>query len=135
MLSPHFGGSIRLPSKKHNSLCDRPLKRFCIMVRTKNRSKNRPAMNRAYQGRCCDMRTRALALAVTLALAAGAAMGPTRADEYPSHPIRLIVPFAAGGAADSVARIVGKRVGDALGQTVVVEDRGGGGGIIGTEIV
>jgi tripartite-type tricarboxylate transporter receptor subunit TctC len=57
------------------------------------------------------------------------------ADDYPSHPIRLIVPFAAGGAADSVARIVGKRVGDALGQTVVVEDRGGGGGIIGTEIV
>ena len=47
----------------------------------------------------------------------------------------LIVPFAAGGAADSVARIVGKRVGETLGQTVVVEDRGGGGGIIGTEIV
>jgi tripartite-type tricarboxylate transporter receptor subunit TctC len=67
-----------------------------------------------------------------LALAAG---GPTLADDYPTHPIRLIVPFAAGGAADSVARIVGKRVGDALGQTVVVEDRGGGGGIIGTEIV
>jgi tripartite-type tricarboxylate transporter receptor subunit TctC len=67
-----------------------------------------------------------------LALAAG---GAALADDYPSHPIRLIVPFAAGGAADSVARIVGKRVGDALGQTVVVEDRGGGGGIIGTEIV
>jgi tripartite-type tricarboxylate transporter receptor subunit TctC len=45
------------------------------------------------------------------------------------------VPFAAGGAADSIARIVGKRVGAALGQTIVVEDRGGGGGIIGTEIV
>jgi tripartite-type tricarboxylate transporter receptor subunit TctC len=64
-----------------------------------------------------------------------AAGGPVLADDYPTHPIRLIVPFAAGGAADSVARIVGKRVGDALGQTVVVEDRGGGGGIIGTEIV
>jgi tripartite-type tricarboxylate transporter receptor subunit TctC len=45
------------------------------------------------------------------------------------------VPFAAGGAADSVARIVGKHVGDALGQTVVVENRGGGGGIIGVEVV
>jgi tripartite-type tricarboxylate transporter receptor subunit TctC len=78
------------------------------------------------------MRTRKFALAVVLALAAG---GAALADDYPSHPIRLIVPFAAGGAADSVARIVGKRVGDALGQTVVVEDRGGGGGIIGTEIV
>ncbi len=79
------------------------------------------------------MRTRVFALA--LVLVAGAATGPTLADDYPSHPIRLIVPFAAGGAADSVARIVGKRMGDALGQTVVVEDRGGGGGIIATEIV
>jgi len=79
------------------------------------------------------MRRHAFALA--LALLAGAAAGPARADDYPSHPIRLIVPFAAGGAADSVARIVGKRVGEALGQTVVVEDRGGGGGIIGAEIV
>jgi putative tricarboxylic transport membrane protein len=78
------------------------------------------------------MRTRTFAFAVVLTLAAG---GPVLADDYPTHPIRLIVPFAAGGAADSVARIVGKRVGDALGQTVVVEDRGGGGGIIGTEIV
>ena len=75
---------------------------------------------------------RTFAVAVVLALAAG---GPALADDYPTHPIRLIVPFAAGGAADSVARIVGKGVGDALGQTVVVEDRGGGGGIIGTEIV
>jgi tripartite-type tricarboxylate transporter receptor subunit TctC len=61
--------------------------------------------------------------------------GPLRADDYPSHPIRLIVPFAAGGAADSIARIIGKRLGDGLGQTVVVEDRGGGGGMIGTELV
>jgi tripartite-type tricarboxylate transporter receptor subunit TctC len=90
-------------------------------------------MNRAYQGRCCLMRTRVFALAFVLV--AGAATGPACADDYPTHPIRLIVPFAAGGAADSVARIVGKRMGDALGQTIVVEDRGGGGGIIGAEIV
>ena len=80
------------------------------------------------------MRMRAFALAFSLALVAGAA-APTLAEDYPSHPIRLIVPFAAGGAADSVARIVGKRVGEALGQTVVVDDRGGGGGIIGVEVV
>jgi len=79
------------------------------------------------------MRTRQLALALILALASAAT--DTRADDYPSHPIRLIVPFAAGGAADSVARILGKRIGDALGQTVVVEDRGGGNGMIGTEAV
>src|SRR6185312_12982528 len=74
-------------------------------------------------------------LAGVLVAAVIGATGAARADDYPNHPIRLIVPFAAGGAADAVARIVGKYVGDALGQPVVVEDRGGAGGIIGTEIV
>lgn len=78
---------------------------------------------------------RTLALVAALAIASVATANPAQAEDYPSHPIRLIVPFAAGGAADSIARIVGKRVGDALGQTIVVEDRGGGGGIIGTEMV
>src|SRR6201985_1703869 len=60
---------------------------------------------------------------------------PARADASRNQPIRLVVPFAAGGAADAVARIVGKYIGEALGQPVVVEDRGGAGGIIGAEIV
>jgi tripartite-type tricarboxylate transporter receptor subunit TctC len=76
------------------------------------------------------MQMRQLAFALILGLASAA-----RADDYPSHPIRLIVPFAAGGAADSVARIIGKRLGEALGQAVVVEDRGGSNGMIGTEAV
>jgi tripartite-type tricarboxylate transporter receptor subunit TctC len=73
----------------------------------------------------------ALAFAFAFALTAGAA----RADDYPSHPIRLIVPYAAGGAADLVARIIAKRVGESLGQAIVVENRGGGGAIIGTDLV
>ena len=81
------------------------------------------------------MRMRLFGLMIALALAAGRLINPTLADDYPSHPIRLIVPFAAGGAADAVARIVSKRVGDAFGQTVVVENRGGGGGIIAAELV
>jgi tripartite-type tricarboxylate transporter receptor subunit TctC len=79
------------------------------------------------------MRMRMLALA--LALAFTGTVISARAEDYPSRPTRLIVPLAAGGAADSVARILAKRVGDALGQTIVVEDRGGGAGIIGTELV
>jgi tripartite-type tricarboxylate transporter receptor subunit TctC len=54
---------------------------------------------------------------------------------YPERPIHLIVPFAAGGNADIVARITGDVVSKALGQPVVVEDRGGGGGSIGAEFV
>lgn len=56
-----------------------------------------------------------------------------RADDYPSRPIHLIVPFAAGGAADSTARVIASRVGKTIGQSIVVENRGGGGAIIGTE--
>jgi tripartite-type tricarboxylate transporter receptor subunit TctC len=75
---------------------------------------------------------RRLAAALVLAMMAGS---PAMADDYPNRPIRVIVPFAAGGAADAVARIVGKRIGETLGQPIVIEDRGGGGGVIGTEIV
>src|SRR6201996_1194129 len=84
------------------------------------------------------MRMRKLALTLVLSVSvalANIATGTARADDYPTHPIRLIVPFAAGGAADAVARIIGKRLGEVFGQPVVVEDRGGGNGIIGTEVV
>jgi len=57
------------------------------------------------------------------------------AEKYPSHPIHLIVPYAAGGAADSIARVLAKRVGTALNETIVVENRGGGDAITGTEFV
>ena len=55
--------------------------------------------------------------------------------KYPERPIRLIVPFAAGGNADIVGRIVGDRISNALGQPVVIENRGGAGGGIGAEAV
>ncbi len=71
------------------------------------------------------------ALALALPLAAAAA----RADDYPSHPIKLIVPYAPGGGADAVARIVAKRVSETIGQPMVIENRGGAGSIIGTEDV
>ena len=54
---------------------------------------------------------------------------------YPNHPARLVVTVPPGGAADFVARIMAQKLGDALGQTFVVDNRGGGGGVIATEIV
>jgi tripartite-type tricarboxylate transporter receptor subunit TctC len=81
------------------------------------------------------MRTHSRRLALAFALAGVLAAGPARGDDYPSHPIRLIVPYAAGGGADSVARIIAKRVGETIGQPVVIENRGGAGSIIGTELV
>jgi tripartite-type tricarboxylate transporter receptor subunit TctC len=81
-------------------------------------------------------RSRCLAPHFVLALVAAVlATSTARADDYPSRPIRLIVPYAAGGGADSVARIIAKRVSETIGQPIVIENRGGGGSIIGTELV
>jgi tripartite-type tricarboxylate transporter receptor subunit TctC len=81
------------------------------------------------------MRTYSKLLAWALLLTTGLASGAAHADDYPSRPIRLVVPYAAGGGADSVARIVAKRVGETIGQPLVIENRGGAGSIIGTEFV
>ena len=59
--------------------------------------------------------------------------GSGSAQDYPSRPIRIIVPFAAGGSADIYARFLGQRLQDSLGQPFVVEDRPGAGSIIGTD--
>ena len=57
-----------------------------------------------------------------------------KAETYPERPIRLIVPFAAGGTVDVVARIVGAKLSEIAGSKVVIDNRGGAGGVIGTEM-
>ncbi|MBI4290167.1 MAG: tripartite tricarboxylate transporter substrate binding protein [Betaproteobacteria bacterium] len=57
------------------------------------------------------------------------------AQAYPSKPIRMVVPYAAGGATDTVARAVGQSLSETLGQPVVIDNRGGAGGRLGSDIV
>src|SRR2546425_767256 len=59
----------------------------------------------------------------------------SRADRYPSKPIRLIVPFPAGGPTDMVARPTAVLLGESLGQQIIVDNRGGAGGVIGADVV
>jgi tripartite-type tricarboxylate transporter receptor subunit TctC len=60
-------------------------------------------------------------------------VGTCWAQEYPTRPIRLIVPYTPGGPADIVARVLGQHLGEALGTAIVIDNRGGANGIIGTE--
>lgn len=70
-------------------------------------------------------------------LALGAAAGILHAAEatYPTHPIRLVVGFPPGGGLDALARIIVPKLGDALGQNWVVDNRSGAGGNLGAELV
>jgi tripartite-type tricarboxylate transporter receptor subunit TctC len=74
---------------------------------------------------------------VPMAAAALAALLATgvAAQQYPSKPIRLMVPFPPGGSTDIVARIVAQKLGAQLGQQLVIENRGGAGGTLGTAVV
>ncbi|SKA35825.1 Tripartite-type tricarboxylate transporter, receptor component TctC [Enhydrobacter aerosaccus] len=83
--------------------------------------------------RCVGKRT--IVSLLCAALLAPALGQTAEAADYPSHPIRLVVPYAPGGGADAVARIVAKKVGESIGQAIVIDNKGGAGAIVGTEIV
>lgn len=74
-----------------------------------------------------------LFLSVSLAWAVLSVPAAAQDAAYPSHPIKLVVPFAPGGFTDVVARILGRKLGEALGQPFVIENRPGAGSTIGTD--
>jgi tripartite-type tricarboxylate transporter receptor subunit TctC len=80
------------------------------------------------------LRRRFLLAGLTTALALCAGLAPA-ADSYPSRPVTMVVPFAAGGSTDLIARIIAEKMTEDLGQTVIVENKAGAGGNIGAAAV
>src|SRR5688572_23680653 len=74
-----------------------------------------------------------LLVAVSSALAGTAAV--QAADTYPSRPVRLVIPFVPGGSNDIVGRVIAAQLSERLGKPMVVDNRGGAGGTIGTDTV
>jgi tripartite-type tricarboxylate transporter receptor subunit TctC len=99
-------------------------KRECGRHLNRSRMPRAPSMMRL-------IRAAALAMVPLFAPAHNAAA----ADEYPSKPIRLVVPYGTGGVSDSMGRIAAAALTKVLGQTVVVENRGGAGGTVGAAVV
>jgi tripartite-type tricarboxylate transporter receptor subunit TctC len=76
-----------------------------------------------------------LRTAAGLAFAILALTSPIAAQDYPARPVRLVIPFPPGGSNDVVGRLIATHLGDRFGKQVVVDNRSGAGGVIGTEIV
>jgi tripartite-type tricarboxylate transporter receptor subunit TctC len=74
-------------------------------------------------------------LRILILAAALVTAGDAHAQEFPAKPIRLIVPFPPGGPNDLIARVVGQRMSEILKQQVVIDNRGGAGGVTGTDVV
>jgi tripartite-type tricarboxylate transporter receptor subunit TctC len=81
------------------------------------------------------MREYLVAIVVCQLAAFGPLTGEVRAQAYPDRPVHAIVPFPAGGIADAVARIVGQKLGETLGQSLVIENRTGASGTLGAAVV
>ena len=94
----------------------------------------RKSTTRPRRARCCDGFYAAI-IATTVALTGATSEGAQAQASYPSKPIRLVVGFAAGGPSDIIARVLGAKLSDLLGQQIVIENRAGASGNIATETV
>lgn len=89
----------------------------------------------AGKGAWLDLRSACSALACAAAIAVAVFVPLSMAQQYPSRALRIVVPFAPGGSTDVLARIVGQRLAESLGQPVIIDNRPAGGGTVGSDLV
>ncbi len=85
--------------------------------------------------RHANVRRRSATLLGSVLLATLLVATPAQAQTYPTHPVRVIVPFPAGGVTDVTARLIGQKLGEAFGQQMVIENRSGASGTLGADAV
>ena len=124
------GQSRILPHPRSLSRGEREVKPLSLRERGRGEGKDFPAPQKNHIVVACKRASRLLPW-----LAWALSFAEVHAQQYPTRPIRLIVPFPAGGTADVIARGVASEVSTQLGQTIVIDNRGGANGIIGIEIV
>ena len=95
----------------------------------------RAAISRLLAAACMGLPLVGLALVGLALVGLALASLPARADDYPNRPVRVIVPFAAGGLNDILARVVSAQLSERLGRQFVVENKTGAGGVVGSELV
>jgi tripartite-type tricarboxylate transporter receptor subunit TctC len=103
-----------------------------VLLKTANEEQVMP-----FAGRSARRRTSVASsiIAAAAALWIGTAAGPLwAAESYPTHPVRIIIPFGAGGGTDIQGRLLGKKFFDSMGQTFIIDNRPGASGLIGTEL-
>src|SRR4029079_11596295 len=115
-------GLYNLVNPKHHATCMR------LLV---NLTRTRALLQVAL----LDRMTFRILVTCVAALSAFSASSEARAQTYPSAPVRVIVPFPAGGGNDSMGRILAQKLTDSFGRQFIVENRGGANGQIGSEIV
>jgi tripartite-type tricarboxylate transporter receptor subunit TctC len=84
---------------------------------------------------CASHTTKSLLLLAAFALSGLGVIRQAHAQTYPSKPIRMVVPYAPGGNADITARLIAKKMSDSMGVPILVDNKGGANGMIGTDIV
>ena len=110
-------------------------KRYLELCRKDAKAQRKPGLMQSAIYFVAPLRLCAFAAGVMLEICLACGASPASAQSYPEKPVRMIVAYAAGGNADLLARVVGQKLGESLQQQIIIDNRAGANGVIGTDLV